>query len=336
MTPQRTRAILYFAVALIACTHASAARAAPRAWPTAARRVVLISFDGLRPDAIEAARAPTLQRLVAGGATTLVCENELPPATLPNHASMLTGKPVYEHGVLMNWDLPGYIAVPTLFEFAKQAGLKSAFFASKSKFTFLCRPASVAVRVIDTHVDTMTDRALETLRDLRPDLTFIHFNEPDGAGHRIGWMTPEYLAAVRRMDALLARIMLELKQDGLLAETCVLITADHGGQGKNHAFNTPAERHVPMILFGAGVQPGRIIRKPMHVRDAAPITAFLLGIPMSAEWQERIPRDVLILQSPKQPSDDRRWTTASLDDWKIPLGLFVVGSLLIGLSHRRR
>ena len=61
--------------------------------------VVLVSIDGLRPDAIEAFGAGTLQRLMREGSYTLSATTILPSKTLPSHTSMLTGEDVDEHGI---------------------------------------------------------------------------------------------------------------------------------------------------------------------------------------------------------------------------------------------
>ena len=77
---------------------------------------VLVSIDGLRPDAIAAFSAPTLQRLIKEGSYTLSARTILPSKTLPSHTSMLTGEPPDRHGVLWNTaieDAPGTIEIPT-------------------------------------------------------------------------------------------------------------------------------------------------------------------------------------------------------------------------------
>jgi predicted AlkP superfamily pyrophosphatase or phosphodiesterase len=66
------------------------------------RHVVVVSIDGLRPDAITTFRAPTLQRLMREGSYTLSGRTIDPSKTLPSHTSMLTGQPPERHGVLWN------------------------------------------------------------------------------------------------------------------------------------------------------------------------------------------------------------------------------------------
>src|SRR5437016_517332 len=58
---------------------------------TPAERVIIVSIDGLRPDAIEAAGADTLKKLIRSGAFCATARTIRPSVTLPSHTSMLTG-----------------------------------------------------------------------------------------------------------------------------------------------------------------------------------------------------------------------------------------------------
>ena len=66
------------------------------------RNVVVVSIDGLRPDAITTYQASTLQRMMHEGSYTLAASTINPSKTLPSHTSMLTGQPPERHGVLWN------------------------------------------------------------------------------------------------------------------------------------------------------------------------------------------------------------------------------------------
>src|SRR5687767_2616750 len=86
---------------------------------------LLVSIDGLRPDAISKFQAPTLMRLMKEGSYTLSARTILPSKTLPSHTSMLTGEPPDRHGVLWNTaveDEPGTLEIPTVFSVARQRG----------------------------------------------------------------------------------------------------------------------------------------------------------------------------------------------------------------------
>src|SRR5262245_4304568 len=62
-------------------------------------KLVLISIDGLRPDAIFQTSAPNLLALAQSGAYSWQAQTIFPPVTLPAHASMLCGCPVESHNL---------------------------------------------------------------------------------------------------------------------------------------------------------------------------------------------------------------------------------------------
>src|SRR5262245_10961319 len=64
--------------------------------------VILVSIDGLRPDAIAKFEAKTLNQLMREGSYTLSASTILPSKTLPSHTSMLTGQPPAIHHVSWN------------------------------------------------------------------------------------------------------------------------------------------------------------------------------------------------------------------------------------------
>src|SRR5205085_2153061 len=100
-------------------------------------------IDGLRADAIEAANAPTLKRLIREGAATVKAQTVLPSNTLPAHTSMMTGIVPARHGILWNDDTSNQTApleVPTVFDLASEAGFVSAMYVGKSKLSELVHP----------------------------------------------------------------------------------------------------------------------------------------------------------------------------------------------------
>src|SRR5688572_20429216 len=69
-------------------------------------RVIILSIDGLRPDAIALAPMPNLLALMQSAAYTLSAQTIFPSSTLPSHASMLTGLCPSKHGVDWNDYIP--------------------------------------------------------------------------------------------------------------------------------------------------------------------------------------------------------------------------------------
>ena len=110
------------------------------------RNVVLVSIDGLRPDAIARFTAPTLQRLIGEGSYSLSARTIMPSTTLPSHTSMLSGEPPDEHGVFWNNVTSAKVDVvnfSTVFSVAREHGYRTAAFFSKAKFGPLQRPGTL-------------------------------------------------------------------------------------------------------------------------------------------------------------------------------------------------
>jgi hypothetical protein len=105
--------------------------------------VVVISIEGLRPDAILKSPAPHMLSLIKEGAYSAKAKTVQPSISLPTHASMLTGLDCRNHKVLQNEYLPGCAACPTIMSIAKEAGLTTAMFFPRDRFFFLVRPGSV-------------------------------------------------------------------------------------------------------------------------------------------------------------------------------------------------
>lgn len=269
----------------------SAARPERRLTP----HLIIISIDGLRPDAIERYSARTLLCLLSEGAYTLEAETIYPSKTLPSHTSMLTGLPPSEHGVMWNSDQTrahGVVAATTVFEAAGARGLRTAAFFSKSKFHHLRKPGTLdhseAPSGLNFLMATETvEAAMRYLKHRSPDLIFIHISEPDYAGHTFGWMTSVYGWAVRRADAAVARILTEADRSYGQGNYTVLVTSDHGGHGRTHGSTDPRDMTIPWIVWGHGVRAGELPARTIRTMDTAATALWLLGVELPAEWVGR-------------------------------------------------
>jgi predicted AlkP superfamily pyrophosphatase or phosphodiesterase len=254
--------------------------------------VVVISIDGLRPDAIEKYNAATLQRLQregAGGAAQTI----FPSKTLPSHTSMLTGVPPAVHGVLWNseeLDEHGYVRVPTVFEIARLSGFSTAGFFSKSKLRHLEKPGSFDYSQSprgDLWLATKTVADVQHyLRYNQPNLLFVHIGEPDYAGHSIGWMSPLYRWAVRRADAAVAAMLQSAEKSFGTGNYTVIITADHGGHDRNHGSEDERDMIIPWIVWGRGVK-AEAVMSPIKTMDTASTVLWLLGARQPESWSGR-------------------------------------------------
>ncbi|HEY0154438.1 MAG TPA: alkaline phosphatase family protein [Longimicrobium sp.] len=252
--------------------------------------VVLISIDGLRPDAIAASGARNLQRMMREGAYTLRARTIMPSRTLPSHTSMLTGVPPEVHGI--NWNFEqvenvGTVQVPTVFDLAQGAGKTTAGFFGKAKFRHLLRRDAPRFRMAPYGNDLwsaprITQEVQDYLRHRRPNFVFVHLTDPDIAGHSVGWMSAPYRFAVRRADAAVARIAAAANR-AYKGNVVIIVTADHGGHGRDHGTDQDVDVLIPWIAWGRNVRPGEITT-PVSTMDSAATALWLLGVPRPADW----------------------------------------------------
>jgi predicted AlkP superfamily pyrophosphatase or phosphodiesterase len=249
--------------------------------------VVVISIDGLRPDAIAAYRTPTLRRLLGEGSYTLDARTILPSKTLPSHTSMLTGAEPAAHGITWNSDRTsahGHLATPTVFALARARGFHTAAFFSKSKFHHLEMAGTLdhaqSPRGSNGKLPaaTTTDSVAAYLARERPNLLFVHIGEPDHAGHLWGWMSGRYGRAVQKADGAVAEVL--RAADGAFGSGgyTVILTADHGGHGRNHGSADPRDVTIPWVAWGEGVRKGTVLPAGVRTTDTAATALWLLGV----------------------------------------------------------
>ena len=78
-----------------------------------ARRVIVMTFDGIRVDGLAKARTPNIDTLIAEGSASYLTRDVMPSITLPNYTSHLTGAGPEVHGVATNgWKVDDYKLAP--------------------------------------------------------------------------------------------------------------------------------------------------------------------------------------------------------------------------------
>jgi len=277
------------------------ANAAPRA-----EHVFIISIDGGKPAVIAESEAPTLKKIAAEGAVTWQASTIFPSITLPSHTSMLTGVGPDKHQILWNSYTPikGFVKVPTVFSLLKAADSKAitGMFVGKVKFRHLWLKDSLDVfdfggpQTRDPVAGTLeiekdkkpsqmvAKQAAAWIKETKPRLTFIHFADPDTAGHKSGWGSPEQKEALKVTDQALWQVWQAIKEAGIADSSVMLVTADHGGHDKTHGLNIPDDMIIPWVAWGKGVKKNFTITAPVTTYDTAATALWLLDVPVPAEF----------------------------------------------------
>jgi predicted AlkP superfamily pyrophosphatase or phosphodiesterase len=274
-----------------------------------AKHVFIISIDQGAPASIEKAEMPVLKKMAAEGAHTWEAYTIVPSLTLPSHTSMLTGVGIQKHQVDWNELMPekGLVKVPTIFSFAKKAGLTTAMIVGKVKFKTLELPGTVDrfLRPESPRGARIATAFGDMLRKFQPNLCFIHFADPDTEGHNHGVNSPEKLKALAETDAAIAVIREAIRTAGIQDSSVLIITADHGGHDRTpeenaararaggnyqpgtHGSSSPDDVIIPWIAFGAHVKPGFTITAPVVQYDTAATALWLLGLPVPESFWGR-------------------------------------------------
>lgn len=248
-------------------------------------KVLMILVDGMRPDAI--ADLPAAKKMIAASASTMTARTVMPSVTLPCHMSLFHSVDPARHGTTTNTYAPQVRPIRGLCEVLAQNGKRCAFFYDWEQLRDLTRPGSLDVSCFvkgETFGYSAADRAvadaaISCLTQQGPDFAFLYLGDPDEVGHRYGWMSERYLAAVRGAWEQIERVFARLPE-----EYAVIILADHGGHDRIHGTDAAEDMTIPVMLRGECFVPGETM-EDVSILDLAPTVAQLLGVAGDREWE---------------------------------------------------
>ena len=297
--------------------------------------VIHISVDGCGSSyvqsLIDAGKLPNFKRFQTEGAGTFNARTDYDiTVTLPNHVTQATGRGILGdngHNWTSNTDPAkgqtihskkrSYIA--SVFDVVHDNGLRTAMYAGKTKFSLFDVSYNadngavdstgedngrdkIDSYVYDKNFDSLTNNFVAAMQAKPFNYAFVHFADPDAAGHSKGWGSTEYNNALIAIDGCLGRIFKLVESDNALkGKTIIVLTADHGGNGKNHAkADDPLDYTIPFFVWGPGVPAGKDLYalnslarldpgtgrptysaavQPIRNGDAANLELKLLGLP---------------------------------------------------------
>jgi arylsulfatase A-like enzyme len=255
-----------------------------------AHHVLIISEDGLRPDALRSLHLHWHELLRHRGSSAETALTIRQASTLPAHASMLSGVHPAVHGLTWNNWQPrrGYIKAPTIFTTAMEAGLSTAFFTGKHKLRHIVPAGSVDMYSRPGYYcKKVAEEAASYLVTEKPALAFVHFSDADELGHSKGWMSQGQMNAIAHTDQCLGILYEALDRSGLLADTLIIVSADHGGHNKTHSGARRIDREIPWIACGPGVREDYVITDEVSTLDTAATALYALGLPIPETFAGR-------------------------------------------------
>ncbi len=261
-----------------------------------AEHIILLGSDGFGAYAFKKAKIPNIRKLMKGGAYSLHARSVLPSSSAVNWASMIMGSGPELHGYT-EWnsktpEIPSRIIgkdsiYPTIFSVIDKQipNAKKGASYHWDGIKYLFENDIVDLNYHGRTAEETLEEALKFIIKERPVFTFIHLDQPDGAGHKYGHDTPEYYMAAEKIDSLVGKLLARLKTNKLLDETIIIFTSDHGGINKGHGGKTLLEVEIPWIIYGKNILPMGELNKSIVTYDTAATIAYLLGLKIPDFWR---------------------------------------------------
>ena len=283
--------------------------------------VLLITIDTLRADAIGAYGAnggvtPLIDRLAAAG-TRFESAHAHAVLTLPSHASVLSSRYPFAHGVRDNAGFRFPPSMDTLATWLRARGYRTGAFVSAfpldarfglargfdeydDRLSGSPRPAFLE-QERDGRETVARARAWLAAGDGRPSFCWVHLFEP-----HYPYAPPEPFAArfsadpykgeVAATDGALAPLLQPILDGPERDSTIVVLTSDHGeslgehGEATHGIFTYESTLRVPLVIYASGLPRGVRPDQARHV-DIAPTILDLLSMPIPSHLDGRSLRE---------------------------------------------
>lgn len=271
-----------------------------------AEHVVMIGLDGFGAYAYDKADMPNLKNLANQGSWTLRSRTVLPSSSAVNWASMLMGSVPTLHGYT-EWgsvepEIPSAVlssygkfpSIYTLIREQKPEAKTAVIYSWPGIINLLEKEIIDYVVPTSDNDDLAAQKASEIIKTYKPMFTFIHIDEPDGAGHNIGHDTPAYYEALAHVDELIGQILTSIEEAGIAETTVVMIVSDHGGIEKGHGGKSLMEVDIPFIIKGPGIKMNHEIKNVVVDFDYGTTIAHILGIQAHQAWRGQVIEDIFV------------------------------------------
>lgn len=281
--------------------------------PAKCPNFVLIIVDSLRPDCLgcyggDPATSPVIDQLASTG---VVFEQAVShaPWTKTSFASILTSLYPFQHGVI-DWEYALPDSISTLPEVLQSHGYSTRAVINMLGLTGDSKVTKGFDKVSEAHqkdrdAAATTEAAIELINGSRePFFLLVHYfdahwpyrcqaDESGGSsGAKPGADSSDPLAAVRqryaacikRTDTSIGDLVAFLRQDGILENTVLIITADHGdafmehGSASHGTYVYDEEVMVPLVInYPARYSVSRRIGEQVRHIDLLPTIVDLAG-----------------------------------------------------------
>lgn len=264
-----------------------------------AKHVVLIALDGWGAYSVPKGDIPNIKSLMEQGAYTLQKRTVLPSSSAINWAAMFMGVGTELHGYT-EWgsktpEIPsrvvnGHNISPTVFSVMREQypeaeiGVLYEWEGIKYLVDTLSLSHYAQAPSYDEYPEALCGMAERYIKDKKPALVAVCFDQLDHAGHKLGHDTEGYYACLNTLDGYIGRIMQAIKDAGIWDDTIIMLTADHGGIRKGHGGITLQEMEIPFVIAGKNIKPIGEFEESMMQFDTAATIAYVFKLEQPQVW----------------------------------------------------
>ena len=283
------------------------------------KNLLLVTFDTTRADHVGAygylqAHTPNIDRMARNGVTFDQCI-AVAPITLPSHTSILTGLYPFNHGARNNGThfVPEDVttvaetlaesdfvtgAVVSAMVLDSKYGLDQGFHVYDDNLANADKAPMFMFR--ETQALDTAKRALRwiQMRGAERWFLWVHFFDPHAnydAPEAFAELCPDsaYDGEIAYADAGLGEVLEGLRRKGLIEETLVVMTADHGealgdhGESTHSMFIYDSTVRVPLVMMHPALAPGKRLREVVSSVDIVPTALELLAVAPGAALDGR-------------------------------------------------
>ncbi|MBN2357084.1 alkaline phosphatase family protein [candidate division KSB1 bacterium] len=262
-----------------------------------AHRVILIGADGVTAEGMEKAGMMNLKRIMSEGAYTMAAFGIESSQKAPIWATILCGAGPEQHSVDSNdWTITQRSFEPTDMDYdgyfpniiylvheRKRRGRCGIFYDWPGLIN-LVNLYYLNAYEPTTSMDVTLKKAMPFILQEEPVFAFLYLGHADEMRITYGAQSPQYIDALKQVDAKLGVLMNELRTNNINDYTHILIVSGHGGTVLHRDGKSSPELVYPWIAWGSGIRQNHRIQSEVHLYDTAATIAHLFGLQQPPSW----------------------------------------------------
>lgn len=294
-----------------------------------APRVLLIGLDGLNPSCIS--NTSFFDYFIQNGSYTYKAKSTIQAWSSTGWSSLLCSLESIDSGILDNYWTPYWLEpnnketqkissiegdkpLNCIFEILKRQNnaIRTGFYYDwdwleyfGNKYiggTYIDDEFSCTVDdfvVCDEIIKNMFTNKIENITsetDLKNDFDFffLYLGSIDYIGHEKGWCGEDYQNQIKEIDQYIRKIITNLQEKGLLENTYILLTSDHGASvgAYNHGEQNDENLLIPFFAMGPEIKKNHEIVNSVYLIDIAPTVVKMMSLKKYHKWRGKVVSEI--------------------------------------------